>query len=339
MNFIAMLDLIVKQVNGRFSLNPETGLDKQLIFWVAILLPITLSLILGFNVWCGYVLSFDTEGYSTFLNISKLPIAVSSLSIPLGVLVGKLHSAKQTARQIIYTQRQIDNTQKQITNSEQDSKMRLYLAHFEHFVKHMDIIEASLIIKFKKLLRDDTKEITNKINLYKALYPDASLKDGVLDMSDHIAVFINNNMTNLSRSCRELNASYNIDDLDKLKGKVCHLENLLVNLQIKCFFCLEGYRSIFKKYEDLPDLSEFIFGINEDLDTYESQMLFFIELLDGIESFEIKEKKDRVAEKHSYHFRVPHRSKSSNNDSLIKMWNILKHKLKAKDSESESETR
>ncbi|OOE78236.1 hypothetical protein BZG72_15710 [Salinivibrio sp. PR6] len=82
------------------TLDPCTGLERQPLFWLAVLLPVLFALGLATPVWLEYSPTLSAKGYDTFLKISALPIGISSLSIPLGVLIGRLHGTKQTALQI-----------------------------------------------------------------------------------------------------------------------------------------------------------------------------------------------------------------------------------------------
>lgn len=82
------------------ALNPDYGLAKQLLFWMAVLIPVIYFVEFGSIAWTDYKPSLDKEGFDKFLEISKLPILLLSLSIPLTALVAKLHSTAQTARQI-----------------------------------------------------------------------------------------------------------------------------------------------------------------------------------------------------------------------------------------------
>lgn len=82
------------------SLSPEHGLASHTIFWLVVLTPLIYFVIFGFYAWQGYEPKLNPDGFKTFLEISTLPIAILSLSIPLTALVTYLHSTGQTAKQI-----------------------------------------------------------------------------------------------------------------------------------------------------------------------------------------------------------------------------------------------
>ncbi len=98
------------------------SLSSQRVFRLSIYLPIGLFFGLGWYVWNGCNLSLSAEGYNNFYQISKLPIAILTISIPLGVLIARLHSTKQTEIQIKQARRQISNTEKQIRMNEDNNK-------------------------------------------------------------------------------------------------------------------------------------------------------------------------------------------------------------------------
>lgn len=161
----------MKRMFGWLALNPKAGLERQPLFWICIFMPIAFALGLGTPVWIDYDLAFTAAAYSTFLEISKLPLGITSLAIPLAVLIGKLHGAKQAAEQLL-------NTQKQINNAEKDNRTKLYLAHYEHFVDHFNTQ-----VLFTKSYDSSGEEpwtisIDRKV-LYQNLYPHNGLIAGV----------------------------------------------------------------------------------------------------------------------------------------------------------------
>ncbi|HGJ0772413.1 TPA: hypothetical protein ACJWBW_004534, partial [Salmonella enterica subsp. enterica serovar Concord] len=62
----------------------------------------------GIFSWMGHSPQFDADGFSNFIEISKLPIALLSLSIPFVAIVANIHRTIQTENQIRKTQQQID---------------------------------------------------------------------------------------------------------------------------------------------------------------------------------------------------------------------------------------
>ncbi|MFA0348261.1 hypothetical protein AB4486_15070 [Vibrio sp. 10N.222.55.C6] len=161
---------MLKSMLGWLALNPKAGLERQPLFWICIFMPIVIALGLGAPVWIKYELAFTAEAYSTFLDISKLPLGVTSLAIPLAVLIGKLHGAKQAAEQLL-------NAQKQIRNAEQDNRTKLYLAHYEHFIDHFNT--QVLFTKSYNSLGEPWTIRFDRKQLYQNLYPHNGLIFGV----------------------------------------------------------------------------------------------------------------------------------------------------------------
>jgi len=89
-----------KLLEYTFSLHPEKGLIKQGMLWLSIATPVFYFLTLGMFAWTPYSIDISNEGFSKFITISALPLAILSISIPLSVLVSRFHATQQTAMQI-----------------------------------------------------------------------------------------------------------------------------------------------------------------------------------------------------------------------------------------------
>ncbi|MEL7561382.1 hypothetical protein [Stutzerimonas chloritidismutans] len=94
----------IQRFKSTLALNEESGLSEQGLLWISILSPFLYFLALGVVSWDGYSVSVTGEGLKTFLSISAIPLGALSLSLPLSVLVSRLHATKQTAKQIKITQ-------------------------------------------------------------------------------------------------------------------------------------------------------------------------------------------------------------------------------------------
>ncbi|WP_426219809.1 hypothetical protein [Pseudomonas sp. DWRC2-2] len=94
---------IRRKVLSIFELDSELGLIKQGLLWLAIGIPLSLGLAFGIWVWAGYSLSLSADGYRKFIEISILPLAIISISLPLAGLVSRFHSTHQAAKQISIT--------------------------------------------------------------------------------------------------------------------------------------------------------------------------------------------------------------------------------------------
>lgn len=89
--------------NFAYHLNPRQGLASQgpFRFWISSIL--VYFSVAGYICWRPYSLSFTPEGFDKFIEISKFPLALLSLTVPVGVFISRLHSTQQTAAQIEVT--------------------------------------------------------------------------------------------------------------------------------------------------------------------------------------------------------------------------------------------
>ena len=86
-----------KRFTSALTLSADEGLSSQGLLWLSIFCPFLYFIILGFVAWQGSEISITGEGLNTFFSLSKLPLAIVSLTIPLSVLVSRFHATKQTA--------------------------------------------------------------------------------------------------------------------------------------------------------------------------------------------------------------------------------------------------
>lgn len=98
--FVSKGSSFVERARFILTLHPELGLMKQGLLWLVMLAPILYFLGTGFLAWQDYDVLLNAEGFQTFLQISVLPLALLSLAIPLSVLISRLHSTEQSAKQI-----------------------------------------------------------------------------------------------------------------------------------------------------------------------------------------------------------------------------------------------
>lgn len=92
-----------ERFSSSLSLSADKGLSSQGLLWLSIFCPFLYFVFLGGITWKGYEIAITGEGINTFFSISKLPLAILSITIPLSVLVSRFHATKQTAEQIKIT--------------------------------------------------------------------------------------------------------------------------------------------------------------------------------------------------------------------------------------------
>lgn len=170
------------------------GLGSQPLFWITIIYPIGLFFSTGFWAWYGYNLDISEDGFIKFVEISKLPLGLLGLSIPLAVLTARLHGTKQTALQIIKTQKQIEEAQ-------QKNKTDLYLAHYKHFCDYLDELSQSFS---EKELIQSTKIHFNKHVLYRWIYPESSISTGKQIKEQRLFILLSKIINSLPKDIKEI---------------------------------------------------------------------------------------------------------------------------------------
>lgn len=83
-----------------FEFDTSKGLISQGLLWLSITTPIFVALSLGAWIWPSYEVLISSKGFKNFIEISILPLAVMSISLPLAGLISRFHSTQQTAKQI-----------------------------------------------------------------------------------------------------------------------------------------------------------------------------------------------------------------------------------------------
>lgn len=180
--------LYLKATNG-FNMNTRP-LTEQRLFWSAIRIPLIAFLWFGIFSWKGTGLLISSEGFNNFLNISKLPLACLSLSLPLGVIVNNIHRTIQT--------------NKQIEETEKKNKNDIYYSHIKFIVDNLNAISLKEI-KIKQYHGEYFFDLSieKPFKLYKALFQKSSSTDNNFTVSESF-------MTNSLQHWDELNTQLSI---------------------------------------------------------------------------------------------------------------------------------
>ncbi|NMU40136.1 hypothetical protein [Serratia marcescens] len=144
-----------------FKLN-EDSLGKQPLFLCAIFVPIFVFIVTGYFAWSDKTIDLSSTGFNHFLEISKLPLGILSLSIPFVAIVAHIHRTIQTAKQIELT------NEKNVTD-------RFY-AHHKYITESLSKISSE---KFSVNDEYITLNISSPFLLYRDIYPNASPSDGI----------------------------------------------------------------------------------------------------------------------------------------------------------------
>lgn len=144
-----------------FNMNAEP-LTHQHLFWAALFIPISAFLVTGLICWHNYKFQINAQGFDNFLNISKLPLALLSLSLPFGVVINNIHRTIQT--------------DKQIKEAERKSKSDSFQSHRKNTMEML----GSLPLSHIPIGGESVKlQFENNYVTYKACYPSASSTSNV----------------------------------------------------------------------------------------------------------------------------------------------------------------
>ena len=151
-----------------FKMNAEP-LTSQPIFWAAIIVPFSAFIITGIICWHGNSLRLDSIGFNNFLSISKFPLALLSLSLPLGVVVNNVHRTIQTHKQIKEAERK-NNADGFYSHRKNTIEM------FENLpFRSFDVVGTPYQIKFE-----------NNYATYRNCYPFASTTSNTFKASERL---------------------------------------------------------------------------------------------------------------------------------------------------------
>ena len=146
-------------------LKPEKGLALQPLLWISMLSPLILFFYFGYFVWKDYTISLSYDGFDNFIKISKLPLGILAISLPLSALIIRIHSTHQAAIQIASTY----NKYKQDT----------YYAHKKAFSDSFSSIPNKVLFGFT-----EKSEYYVDNRLYKKVFPESHIDTGVTICSE-----------------------------------------------------------------------------------------------------------------------------------------------------------
>ncbi|WP_220774133.1 hypothetical protein [Citrobacter europaeus] len=196
--FIPIGLLVIFHFNRWLKLTHK-NLLKQPLFIASVALPFYMFIIYGLWAWKGHNINFTSEGFNSFLEISKLPLIILASSVPLAAIVSNIHRTIQT--------------EAQINSSEIKNSIDRYLSHEKNFVekiKEMAIFTMQNYVeesskhynhgndKKTKLLTAHEIRISNPYLLYSKIYtksttdihsnysPDMDFKNEIVSILDTI---------------------------------------------------------------------------------------------------------------------------------------------------------
>lgn len=215
--------LLVSKNSFKMNCRPLT---EQPLFTASLLIPFISFIAFGLISWAGHSLQLDGEGFNNFIEISKLPLAILSLSVPFGVVINNVHRTIQTNAQI---------NEAQIKN-----KNDLFYSHQKNTIEHIEKIEKQSL-PFKEESKSDNSyivEINKPLRLYRRIYTKLSTTNFLLTIDEEFKYTLNKSIARIkgyledtALHCQFENEGYtlevakNFHEIEiELRGLALHLE-------------------------------------------------------------------------------------------------------------------
>lgn len=195
--FISYLAIEIKLTikNKAFQMNAEP-LTKQYLFKQSIRVPCCSALFFGVLSWFGHLPKFDSEGFTNFILISKLPIGMLSLTIPFVAVVNNIHRTIQTNAQIEAAQK------KNLSDS--------YYSHFKHITDYFTNLPKRSLGITATNNNDINYEyyITYPVHLYNFIFKDNSPNTGICNSQKEYTKKLSDTFFELASECNKLTAAH-----------------------------------------------------------------------------------------------------------------------------------
>jgi len=147
-----------------FDMN-ERPLTRQYLFKQSIRIPLFSSLYFGIFSWLGHSPQFDSDGFNNFIAISKLPIALLSLSIPFVAVVANIHRTVQTNKQIE------ESKQKNLSDS--------HYSHLKFVTDYFTNLPGKTVNRKRNYgIKEVSYKINYPIHLYRYIFKNSTPESG-----------------------------------------------------------------------------------------------------------------------------------------------------------------
>ncbi|WP_137513813.1 hypothetical protein, partial [Escherichia coli] len=255
----------------------ERPLTSQYLFKQSLRIPVFSAIYFGIFSWLGHSPQFDSEGFNNFIAISKLPIALLSLSIPFVAVVANIHRTVQTNRQIEETK------QKNLSDS--------YYSHLKFVTDYFTNLPNKTI---KRERHYGTKEISYKINypihLYRYIFINSSPEKGRPKNTDKEYIReVNNHWVDILKNLEKINSSNRGSQFDEVlirqMQSLHSIEKHLSELnRMLCLTPMELNEHATLYFDGYEMITNFMSSI-ELGDTIETYFKFTIDILDITDNF------------------------------------------------------
>ncbi|MDE1185463.1 MAG: hypothetical protein PW844_03115 [Pantoea sp.] len=243
-------------------------LTSQYLFRQTLRVPVLSSIYFGLFCWYGYTPQFDAQGFEHFLEISKLPIGIFSLTIPLVIIVNNMHRTTQIDLQIQ------EARNKNIVDSFY-SQQKFAVEFFNNLPEQFIEVEVDAVRREIKKFKIDYS-----VHLYRMLFSESSPQKGAsYEPNCSFINRLNENILLISESLTRLN-SVNSDQLKEQARALIEIDSSLN--EISKLLCIKWPVSMyyaFFKHRDFELSMRFL--NNEELaDTIIALYSFTIDILE-----------------------------------------------------------
>ncbi|HEJ8088370.1 TPA: hypothetical protein SMI57_001384 [Serratia liquefaciens] len=197
-----------------FELN-DKKLSDQWLFWLSILIPLFVSIMLCIPLWTKSQWDLSAKGYEVFLALYKLPIGILSLSIPFVAIVAHIHRTIQTAEQIKTTK--VKNTSD------------AFFSHHKYITENISKIPTKIIGLASSKIE---YKIEDPYHIYGYIFEGSSYEKGVnIENIESKVNKIYDAVNYVEKDLEELKTIENFGEkifsLAKLEVSIRHLEETL----------------------------------------------------------------------------------------------------------------
>ncbi|MDX6734447.1 hypothetical protein SI516_01970 [Yersinia kristensenii] len=195
-----------------FELN-DRNLFSQPLFICSILLPFYFFLLFGCWAWKNHCLDLTSDGFTNFLNISKLPLVILASSVPLASIINNIHRTIQT--------------ESQIQASSVKNKADAYYSHLKLFIETISSY-PTLVLEYIPTQTDRTRHVAAEVISHAYI----EVKD-TLNTYEVKVIFPHKLYNDLFNSSQESGAEYkpSIEFTNKITSAWDNLDKEVLNIK------------------------------------------------------------------------------------------------------------
>lgn len=191
-------------------------LSHQPLFKAVLIIPFVSFITFGLISWLGHTVQLDSDGLNNFLSISKLPLALLSLSAPFAVLVNNIHRT-------IQMKAQIQEAQKKNTSD-------MFYSHQKYITELLANTNCTPF-KYKIKNNDENSEefiakIDRPIKLYKKIFTKSNSSNNSFEIDFAFKYYTKKLPTKLIHNLKILKQNSN-DSTMTLSERAKHLWELI----------------------------------------------------------------------------------------------------------------